>query len=126
MIVSYAQIVPRERLATAHEEGKSVVNTFPRLAPAITDQSEQCHPGVMQGQPVTNAKVGRTSGLAARASSGCPSLAASETGGFATGRAEVCPTDQSGEDRDGRFVWALRLTVTAANGYSAASAAVIR
>src|ERR1039458_5247357 len=104
MIVSYAQIVPRERLATAHEEGKSVVNTFPRLAPAITDQSEQCRPGVMEGQPVTNAKVGRTSGLPVRASSGCLSHAASEPGGFATGRPEVCSTNRQGEDRDGRRV----------------------
>ena|ERR1035441_1409157 len=82
----------------------SVVNTFPRLAPAITDQSEQCRPGVMEGQPVTNAKVGRTSGLPVRASSGCLSHAASEPGGFATGRPEVCSTNRQGEDRDGRRV----------------------
>ena len=37
-------------------------------------------------------KVGRTSGLPVRASSGCLSVTASETGGIATVRPEVCPT----------------------------------
>ena len=36
--------------------------------------------------------MGQTSGLPVRASSGCLATIAGETGGFATGRPEVCPT----------------------------------
>src|ERR1035438_2450833 len=51
---------------------------------------------------------GQTSGLPVRASSGCPSAMASETGGFATGRPEVCPTGCALPQRQAVLVMVLR------------------
>jgi hypothetical protein len=60
--------------------------------------------------------VGQTSGLTVRASSGCPFLETSETGGFATVRPEVCPTG---------FALPLRQAVMAAVSRHAKREAVV-
>src|ERR1035441_2681228 len=52
-------------------------------------------PAFPRARLVTTTKVGRTSGLPVRASSGCLSVTASKTGGIATVRPEVCPTGRA-------------------------------